>query len=512
MTKIKKKWLWVCLGIGVSLGVASALFFKLRKTETEDAQSVFSQVPIVEAVQARLGNMQHALRLTGTLRPNDRAVIRSEVDARIKKIHFKEGAFVDKGDILIELDNSRTMSSLNEIKAKLRHAEGEYERAKKLAKEQILSTSECDRRFSEMEALRAQVDFQDVMLRKHNICAPFEGIVGLKEISEGEFINAGKELVLLVDLTPLKIDFRVPEMSLRHVSVGQTIRVCPNEFEQEFFATIIAIDPMGDPSAHSFVARAVLENQSISMRPGGFAEVFVPVAEGEQSILVPESAIERRGDMDIVYRIIDGIVARTPVTTGDRKDGEVEILSGVDEGDYVVTAGHMKVRDNKPVLIQETVLNAKGGTEDASSVSSSSTEEGISQKTQTADDKKENLVQRILNFIKGLFHFNEKRSEEAVQALAASKTQEKRQEPQKEEQSDSGRTEGAAANSKIQKENAHIRTEGKTTTETENSAEGNKKDGFVQRVSNFIKSLFRSNKQNATEATTKGKSAPSETH
>jgi membrane fusion protein (multidrug efflux system) len=449
------------------------LFLKSRNTTTEDdMQSPFSQVPIVEAAQARLGDMQHTLRLTGTLRPNDRAVIRSEIDAKIKKIHFQEGAFVDKGDILIELDNSRAMSTLKEAMAKLRHAESEYHRAKKLAEEQIVSTSECDRRLSEMESFRAQVDFQEVMLKKHSIYAPFDGIVGLKEISEGEFVNAGKELVLLVDYTPLKIDFRVPEMSLRHVSVGQTVRVHPNEFEQEFLATIIAIDPMGDSSAHSFIARAVLENQSISMRPGGFAEVFVPVSEGEQSILVPESAIERRGDSNIVYRIIDSVVVRTPVTIGERKDGEVEIISGVDEGEYVVTAGHMKVRDNKPVLIKESIARAtsnnaesstttplgaaplgkEGNKEQTTSSTESSTppappssvEEGdkeqnapsaealkeaavdqaseIAANEVFATDKKESFTRRCFNFVKGLFRPQKTRPVETEAAAGTTDT------------------------------------------------------------------------------------------
>ncbi|MDR0407028.1 MAG: efflux RND transporter periplasmic adaptor subunit [Holosporales bacterium] len=442
MTKSQKIWRNLVIWGGILVVALLFWFLKLRKTEleTEDMQAVFSQVPVVEAVQARLGNMQHTLRLTGTLRPNDRAIIRAEVDGRIKKIHFQEGSFVDKKDLLIELDSSRAKASLREAKAKLQHAESEYERTQKLAAEQIISSSECDRRRSEMEALRAQVDFQEVMLKKHNIRAPFDGIIGLKEISKGEFVNAGKELVVLVDCTPLKIDFKVPEMSLRHVYVGQTVHVFPNELEQKFFAKIIAIDPIGDSSAHSFVARAVLENQSASMRPGGFAEVYVPIEEGEQSILVPESAIERRGDMDIVYRIIDGIVIRSPVITGERKNGEVEILSGVDEGDYVVTAGHMKVRDNKPVLIQESVMQTSPNKQKEPAASSTKgtsekKETGVAEKAKdkvseegqiaNAEEKasvpqEEGFVKRFVHSLKTLFH-KDKVSEEGQVANAEEK-------------------------------------------------------------------------------------------
>ncbi|MDR2412052.1 MAG: efflux RND transporter periplasmic adaptor subunit [Holosporales bacterium] len=355
--------------IGISLllggGFVAVWFFWFRTThkEVDELQSVFSQTPVVEAVQARLGSMQRTLRLTGTLRPNDQAVIRSEVEARIKNIPFQEGTYVDKGALLIELDNTRAVVALKEAKSKLYHAKNEYERAKKLCAEHLLSPSECDKRQAEMEAIQAQLELQESLLEKHTIHAPFDGMVGLKEISVGEFVTLGKELVVLVDYTPLKIDFKVPEMSLRHIRVGQTVQICPNEFEQTFYAEVIAISPIGDPSGHSFIARAVLKDQSAAMRPGGFAEVHVSIDEGDRTIIVPESAIERRGDVDLVYRIVDGLVVRTTVTTGERKDGEIEVLNGVDDGDFVITAGHMKARDNKPVIIKESIIPSSGAGE-----------------------------------------------------------------------------------------------------------------------------------------------------
>ncbi|MDR0662035.1 MAG: efflux RND transporter periplasmic adaptor subunit [Holosporales bacterium] len=401
--------------IGISLllggGVIAVWFFWFRPApkEADELQSVFSQTPVVEATQARLGSMQHTLRLTGTLRPNDQAVIRSEVEARIKEIPFQEGTYVDKGALLIELDNTRAVVALKEAKSKLYHAKNEYERAKKLCAERLLSPSECDKRQAEMEAVQAQLELQESLLEKHTIRAPFDGMVGLKEISVGEFVTLGKELVVLVDYTPLKIDFKIPEMSLRHIRVGQTVQVYPNEFEQAFYAEVIAVSPIGDPSGHSFIARAVLKDQSAAMRPGGFAEVHVPIDEGDRTIIVPESAIERRGDVDLVYRIVDGLVVRTPVTTGERKDGEIEVLNGVDDGDFVITAGHMKARDNKPVIIKESVISsseAEGKDQNAKSSTADATE----------TDQKTGKLRRLWKGITGIFAKDKK--EEAAPASA----------------------------------------------------------------------------------------------
>jgi membrane fusion protein (multidrug efflux system) len=431
--------------------------------------------------------MQHTLQLTGTLRPNDRAIIRSEVEGKIKTIHFKEGTYVDKGAPLLDLDDARPRLELEEVKARLNHAKHEYERAQKLFSDHILSSSDRDRRQSEMESLQSQADRLEVMLQKHKIYAPFDGMIGLKEISEGEFVNTGKELVALVDYTPLKIDFRVPEMHLRHIRVGQTVRVRPNEFEQEFFAEVAAIDPVGDSSGHSFVVRAVLQDQSSSMRPGGFTEVFVPLEEGEKSIIVPESAIERRGDVDTVYRIIDGLVARTPVTTGTRKGGEVEVLSGVDEGNYVITAGHMKARDNKPVTIKETIVSSSG--QETEKKTDAQTP-GSSSPAADKPEAKEGFWKKCVRVVKGLFQRKESKEEGKPAAATTKPPGESSSPAQKAEPPASKETptkEPPAPAADAKGKDAPLSVEG---TSTEKKAEG-----FLKKTGAFFKKIFSRDKK-----------------
>lgn len=313
-----------------------------------------AKVMVSEAV---MGPVTKYINAVGTLRPYDSVVIKSEVEARVDKISFSEGASVSKDDILIELDKSKAYASLKETEAQYRKALSEFEPMDKLASKGVVAKINRDTKKAELDMCEARVNLYKSVLEKHTIKAPFGGVIGLKQISCGEFVTPGKELVKIVDCHPLKVDFKIPEINIEHVYVGQKVKVIIGENSDEYDAVIIAIDPESDKITHSFDVRAILdvsEDVALSskiLRPGIYVQVKIACDEYQQGILIPESAIEKIGDEDTVFRVVEGRAVRTLITSGMRRDGNVEIITGLNEGDLVVTSGQQNVLDGREVSI-----------------------------------------------------------------------------------------------------------------------------------------------------------------
>lgn len=325
-----------------------------RKNTTPD-----EVLPPVTVAKAELGSVIRYINAIGTLRPFNSVVIKSEVNSVISKIHFTEGATVNEGDLLIELDDKGAKAALMEAEAYYRKAKSEFEPVEKLADRGVMARVNRDKLKAEMDVCAAKVESCKNILEKHKITAPFGGIIGLKEISEGQFVAPGNELVKLVDCNPLKVDFKVIEADIKHVYVGQEIKVLVGgEQTQEVSAKIIAIDPESDKISHSFNVRALLDvSEDVAsafptLKPGRFVSVKIIPDESQKGILVPESSLEKIGDDDYLYRLIEGIAVRTLVTTGMRKNGLIEVITGVNEGETVITSGQQGVLDGRGVSVQ----------------------------------------------------------------------------------------------------------------------------------------------------------------
>lgn len=316
-------------------------------------------LPSVTVAKAELGSVIRYINAIGTLRPYNSVVVKSEVSSSISKIHFTEGAEVKAGDLLIELDDRSARAALMEAEAYYRKAKSEFDPVEKLTDRGVKEKVTRDKLKAEMDICAAKIESCKNTLEKHKIVAPFDGIVGLKEISEGQFVTPGSELIKLVDCNPLKVDFKVIEADIRHVYVGQEIAILVGgEQTQEVSAKIIAIDPESDKISHSFNVRALLDapedmaSTSSALKPGRFVSIKIIPDEGQKGILVPESSLEKIGNDDYIYRLIEGIAVRTLVTTGIRKNGLIEIITGVNEGETVITSGQQAVLDGRGVSIQ----------------------------------------------------------------------------------------------------------------------------------------------------------------
>lgn len=356
---------------------AKGYFFGI-KVEND---SMLENIPMVEVVKIKLTDINKTLKFVGNLKPNEQVILKSEVDAVIKGIHFFEGQMVNSGDLLISFDDAAARAQYEEVVAKYLNAKAEYEMTLKLAKNKYISESELNKKEAEMKAFFAQTKQVKNTLEKHKVFAPFEGRVGLKEISVGEYMTRGREMLTLVDETPMKVDFKVPEMQIHRIRVGQFLTINVDGVENDFSATIRAIDPIGDKTSHSFVVRGILDeeinSESYGIYPGQFVRLKLLNDVQQKAIMVPQGALVRSGDSECVYRVIDGSAIQTEVIVGDVYEGMVEILGGITEGDVVIVNGQERIRDGMKVKsvsendINEAEIGAKLSADNALSEYSS---------------------------------------------------------------------------------------------------------------------------------------------
>ena len=179
---------------------------------------------------------------------------------------------------------------------------------------------------------------------------PFAGVIGLRNVSAGDYVNVGDELVQLVRLDPIEIDMRAPEVVLSSLSVGQEVEFGVDSFRDERFkATLVAIAPTVDAGGRSVALRARLENPDMKVRPGMSARVRITLSTSAHALLIPEQAIWPNGEQKMVYVVIKGVAKLMPVTLGTRIPGQVEVTSGLKEGDEVVVTGQLKLHDGAQV-------------------------------------------------------------------------------------------------------------------------------------------------------------------
>ena len=297
------------------------------------------------------------LRAVGTLTANESVLIRSEIPGRVERIHFDEGQPVTAGEPLITLDGAEYRAQVAQTEATVTVNRLNFQRAADLVKTNMLSQQDYDQARARLAESRALLQRHQVMLAKTVLRAPFDGVAGLRLVSPGAYVQPGQDLVNLESLDPLKVEFRVPERHAAAMTVGRPLTLRVDAVSgREFTGEIYAVDPRLDASTRTFALRGRVPNDEGLLRPGMFAQVELTVGERPSAVVIPEQAIVPRGDKLYVFKVVDGKVAFTPVGTGLREPGIVEIVDGLAAGEVVVTEGQMKLRDGMPVAArpQET--------------------------------------------------------------------------------------------------------------------------------------------------------------
>lgn len=329
---------------------ALAMFPAIAGAQQEEKKPAVA----VEASKVAIGPLSERVLAVGSLRSNESVVIRPEIAGKVVEIGFEEGQPVEKGALLLKLDDSLNQAEVAEAQARLDLAQRNFSRTEELFTNKIATARSRDEAESSLAVGTATVELAKVKLAKTRITAPFSGIAGLRQVSVGDYVSTGQDLFNLEDIDPIKVDFRVSEKFLSAVRTDQPIEITVDAYPDETFTgTVYAIDPRIDAEGRSIVIRARIANEDRRLRPGLFARVKLILELKPNAVTVPEQAIMPRGADQFVYTIVDGKAKQTKVMIGTRRDGRVEIVEGLGTQDLVVTAGHQKIRDGADVEVIE---------------------------------------------------------------------------------------------------------------------------------------------------------------
>ncbi len=304
----------------------------------------------VEIARVASVSLDDEVTAVGSLKSIDSVVLRPEVTGRVAAIRFADGQKAARGAVLIELDAQTQAAELQQAKANLGLAQANAKRNEDLFQKKFVSQRALEETQAQLKVQEAGVALATARLDKMALRAPFAGVVGLRSVSVGDYVKEGQELVNFEGVTTLKVDFRLPEMHLAKLARGQRVELSSDAMPgRHFAATLDAIDPLIDANGRSLAVRAKLDNADGALRPGMFVRVRLIFASRENVLTIPEQALVPAAQGTTVFAVIDGKVKQTPVRTGQRQAGSVEIVEGLKAGDSVVTAGQLKLRDGAPV-------------------------------------------------------------------------------------------------------------------------------------------------------------------
>ncbi|WP_190285825.1 efflux RND transporter periplasmic adaptor subunit [Montanilutibacter psychrotolerans] len=298
----------------------------------------------VEVITVQPQALSAGLQTVGSLRADESVVVRPEVAGRISRIHFSEGGHISAGQPLFSLDGSIAQASLNEAMANLANTRAAAARAGQLVGDKLIARSDYDKARAALGVDEARVASARTALGKMTLVAPFAGQLGLRSVSVGEFVSVGQDLVTLVRLDPIEVDFSVPETVLAQLRSGQKVKLTVDAFPGDTFGgDVVAIDPVIDSNTRSAKLRARIPNPDGRLRPGQFARLQLDTGnDSADALLLPEQALMQDGDTRFVYTVVDGKAKKTVVRTGVRVPGKVQVVEGLKAGDMVITAGQGK--------------------------------------------------------------------------------------------------------------------------------------------------------------------------
>ena len=308
------------------------------------------QVPLVEVTQPERSLVRDELITFGSLRSTESTIVRPELDGRLAALHFREGEAVKAGELLVSLDDAIARAELAQARANLDLAEKSFQRNQLLFARGASNAQAQDEAQSQQQAARASLALAQARLDKTQIHAPYDGVLGLRQVSVGDYLSAGDDIVNLEVLDPLKVDFRIPQKAVSQVHLGQAIELSLDAYPGERFkGTIIALNPRLDEIGRSQAIRAQVANADHRLKPGQFVKVSVILAERPQALLVPEEAVMPVGQLLFVNLVVDGKVERRQIRIGQRLRGKAEVVEGLQGDETLISAGWQKVNPGHQV-------------------------------------------------------------------------------------------------------------------------------------------------------------------
>lgn len=304
----------------------------------------------VEVAAARAGEVTVSVDAVGTALADEAVIVTSKVRGMVRELAFREGQKVEAGAVLVRLDASELEARLAEQRAERDNARRLLARAQRLLKSRNVPEARVEELAANLAGAEARVRADEARLSEYVVRAPFAGRLGLRRVSVGALIEPGDEITTLDDVTPIKLDFQVPETTLGVLVPGLVVTAKSAAMPERIFeGRVVTIGTRVDPVTRAVTVRAEVPNGDEVLKPGMFLNVRLRIETRANAVLIPEEAVISSGSDQFVFVVAGGKAVRTRVELGQRLPGEVEVRSGIEAGMLIVIGGLQKVRDGVAV-------------------------------------------------------------------------------------------------------------------------------------------------------------------
>lgn len=296
-------------------------------------------------------SLREEVRSTGNLLPDEEVDLAFETSGKVVGIYFLEGSYVEEGELLAKMNDRHLQAQLQKLQAQRRLLVEREFRQRSLLERDAISQEAYDQAVTELETLDADIELLKARIAETEVRAPFDGIVGLRYLSEGSFASPNTRLARLIKTQPLKIEFSVPERYAGAITPGFPISFRIDGILNPLHASVYAVDPMVDERTRTIRVRALYDNLEVPLNPGRFTSITMQLAEINEAIAIPSEALipEMEGDRVFVYR--SGRASPIYVSTGLRTEDRVQILDGLSFGDTLLVTGVLQLRQGLPVVL-----------------------------------------------------------------------------------------------------------------------------------------------------------------
>ncbi|MCK9204408.1 MAG: efflux RND transporter periplasmic adaptor subunit [Bacteroidales bacterium] len=304
------------------------------------------------AVVVKPRSLDNQILTNGNLIANEEVELRSEIPGRIVSINFEEGSRVAKGALLVKIDDRELQAQLKKLQVDEKQARDDLFRKEKLLELKAVSQEEYDKSFNTLGIIQAQIELVRTQISKTEIYAPFSGQIGLRQVSPGGFVSSATMVARLQQTDPIKIDFAIPEKYREKVRNGTLIKFTVEGIDSAFPGHVYAIEPKIDPVTRNVSLRASCPNPGGLLIPGAFAKVDILLESISGALVVPSEAIIPQLNGEKVFLYKNGKSRSQIITTGIRTEREVQVISGLQPGDTIITTAILQLREEMPVKVK----------------------------------------------------------------------------------------------------------------------------------------------------------------
>jgi membrane fusion protein (multidrug efflux system) len=349
--KIKNILIIVCV-LGALLAVKFFLFPSHSGTDNSPKQSK-GAVNIVSAFVIKAEKLENTIYASGTILANEEAELKPEIAGKIIQLLLQEGSSVTKGQLLVKINDADFQAQLKKFQLEKDLSETQLKRQQELLKINAISQEDFEVIQNKVNTIKADMEYLQSQIAKTEIRAPFNGLVGLKNVSEGAYVTVGTVIATIQQINPVKIDFSIAERYSDVVKKGDKVVFTIEGNRKNYIGEVFAIEPRIDVTTRTLRVRAICPNSDGTIYPGAFARVQLSLNAINDAIMIPTEAIIPDLKGKKVYRIINGKAEFVKVETGLRTEAKIQITDGLVFGDTIVTTGIMQLKPGAAVKITE---------------------------------------------------------------------------------------------------------------------------------------------------------------